>query len=1208
MTVSGGRHWLLGPEDGVQSERHGLRPGTVLAGRFELQTQLGRGATADVYRALDRRDGDQVALKLLRVAGSAELAAFEREYYALRQLAHPNIVSVRDYETLEGVPFYTMVLLEAEDLHAHRRLRPREACRVLRDVASALAVLHSRRLLHRDVSSRNVLRDASGRALLVDFGAMGTMGPARRVTGTPPFVAPEVAQLQTLDGRADLFSLGALGYWLLSDRHAYPAQCLTELPERWRVPPTSLRELASDVPEALDHLILELLHLDRSARPSCAAEVIERLEGIAGLSPIEPQKVTRAYLSQPALAGREHEVAALRAAVAGDRSGPILIDGASGMGRTRLLEEAALEGRLAGWTVLLASGDDAADDDYATLLQLADELAAACPDQQARVEEMRGLVAGAAHGSGDRARVQAGLRELWLRAAGQHRLMIGVDDVDAIDEPSRAALAALAGQEPGRPFIVLTARRETRGAPGSVLELLRERCRVLLLRPLTREQTEDVLRSVFGDVAQVDCVARSVHRLSEGSPHWTMVLAEHLVDRGKARYAAGAWSLPEALQTTELPASLAGACRERLASLGDDARELAGVLGMTRCAALAPSTFPRLVAHGNARRCHAALDELLAEGVVRPTGRGYDFCNAALAAAASEGVSDRPSVHARLAGVLEDNPDPLLWPEHLLRSGRARLAIERLLVLRGRPGALRSDRALRLLERAVEASEYAGIRPADAIELRMWLVEVASHLGRDKAFRRHARPLVELFAHDSGVAAFQRMDPALPVDERLQRALGGAQGRYDATAPAARGLPPGVALTRLSRLIGLACGMTGVTQDPALLDGLPALSPLASLSPALQVVDDLVEATRLFQQGRFDRASERYERILARIEQHDHCGLEDEAWESIRLGMLYTQGVLAAARGQVLPRERLEALEAVPGHRVNAWRVRMTADLMQGHAEMALRDRRRAELLRLQDGGELPYPGSTGRIELLAHVYCDDVLGVKQAMERIEVTAARYPRWRPTAKLARAHYLRLRGEPRDALALMEELLDELEPTGHVDWGVAAASMPLFLIEAGQVEEAVERGRSYLDIGLREHLSPTHRGMLRTLAEALVCAGRSEEAIPLVERCIEECRRVGTQGMSLGLAYETRARAALGQTDQVGFVRSATACAHEYRRGYNPHLRGRFERLLREAADAGVCVPETLGSAVVGPDPRMLAERLSSSPASSREQSDELATM
>jgi serine/threonine protein kinase len=111
-----------------------------------------------------------------------------------------------------------MELLDGSDLFELGKRPWRQACSVLRDVASALAMLHSRRWLHRDLSPRNVILQPSRLAKLIDFGAMVPMGVARALVGTPPLVPPEAVQQQSLDAQSDLYSLGALAYFMLTGR------------------------------------------------------------------------------------------------------------------------------------------------------------------------------------------------------------------------------------------------------------------------------------------------------------------------------------------------------------------------------------------------------------------------------------------------------------------------------------------------------------------------------------------------------------------------------------------------------------------------------------------------------------------------------------------------------------------------------------------------------------------------------------------------------------------------------------------------------------------------------------------------------------------------------------------------------------------------------------------------------------------------------
>src|SRR6185436_1744263 len=97
----------------------------------------------------------------------------------------------------------------------------------------------SRRLVHRDLTLRNVCLDRNGRARLMDFGILATLGSTSEVAGTPPYVAPETLRQQPVDQRTDLFSFGALAYRLLTEQHAFPARTFNELESLWSRPPAA---------------------------------------------------------------------------------------------------------------------------------------------------------------------------------------------------------------------------------------------------------------------------------------------------------------------------------------------------------------------------------------------------------------------------------------------------------------------------------------------------------------------------------------------------------------------------------------------------------------------------------------------------------------------------------------------------------------------------------------------------------------------------------------------------------------------------------------------------------------------------------------------------------------------------------------------------------------------------------------------------------
>ncbi|HEX6240777.1 MAG TPA: serine/threonine-protein kinase, partial [Polyangiales bacterium] len=275
-----------------------------IGARYAVREELGRGGMAVVYRVYDESARRELALKQLSVLPTergfaVQAAAFEREYHALVQLAHPRIIEVYDYGADDGGRYYTMELLDGGDLGEQTPLPWREACRLFYDVCSSLALLHSRKLVHRDVSPRNIHRSRDGSAKLIDFGAMVPMGSSSHALGTPPFVPPEVLHRSSLDGRADLFSFGATLYYALTGRLAYAARDFAGLRAAWMQRPAHPSALAQDIPPGLDALVLALVSLDPAQRPRTAFEVMQKLAALAELSHDDSLHVSQAYLSAP---------------------------------------------------------------------------------------------------------------------------------------------------------------------------------------------------------------------------------------------------------------------------------------------------------------------------------------------------------------------------------------------------------------------------------------------------------------------------------------------------------------------------------------------------------------------------------------------------------------------------------------------------------------------------------------------------------------------------------------------------------------------------------------------------------------------------------------------------------------------------------------------------------------------------------------------
>ena len=388
-------------------------PEHAFGGRYRIERMLGKGGMGSVYAARDGATGERVALKCMHPDASARaLQLFKREYQTLHGLRHPSIVQVYDYGLEEGAPFYTMELLDGCDLSEVAPLPWRAVCSHLRQIASLLGLLHARRLLHRDISPRNIWVLPDGRLKLIDFGALTPFGPPSEVIGTPPFIAPEWLSTQptavVVDQRADLFSLGALGYWLVTGFHAYPAKTVRDLARAWEQEPAAPSSVTSaELPAELDVLLLSLLRLERDARPPTTEVLIGRIDAIAGPVAEPADHAVRGYVRSNAFVGRASELRSFEQQLKNPRQGAaFLIESPAGLGRTRLLDELSVLARLSGASAVSVRGQ-ARERAHGVMNDLALGLLARLPEEAVRAAQPY-------------ARVLAQLSPEVARALGQH--------------------------------------------------------------------------------------------------------------------------------------------------------------------------------------------------------------------------------------------------------------------------------------------------------------------------------------------------------------------------------------------------------------------------------------------------------------------------------------------------------------------------------------------------------------------------------------------------------------------------------------------------------------------------------------------------------------------------------------------------------------------------------------------------------------------
>jgi serine/threonine protein kinase len=1229
--------------------------------RYRVERLLGRGGMASVYQVFDEVSGRQLALKRLQLRGSsfgegeasharpasndehanstwlAETAVssvlsedeetlatedarlgpfaaaarshagqlFEREFDTLSQLVHPRIIEVYDYHRDAQGPYYTMELLDGGDLRERSPVPWRVACQVLCDVCSAISLLHSRRLVHRDLTPLNIRCTRAGSAKLFDFGSMTPFGRSRHVVGTPPFVAPEALHGEIVDAQTDLYALGATAYFALTGRHAYPARQLLELPEVWRQVPRPPSAYVPDIPPALDELVLWLLELAPSARPPSAAEVMERLSAIAGLDLREDLVVRQAYLSTPILVGREQPIERLHKrlkAAADADGGTIVVSGPRGAGRTRLLDACVLEARLMGAVVLRADEADGTGR-WSVARSLLRQLLAQAPDVALplvgkRAASLANLVPevdvgvaplsdmgtpGSATELAFRADTQIALRDLVFDVAAEQLVVIVIDDAHRIDEPSAAFLALVARETRLRRMLLVASIERSEHTRGNyALQWLVQAGEAIRLKNLTAEQTATLVASLFGDVPNARLAADRIYTASLGNPAAIMQIARQLVAAGKARYAAGTWTLPAKLEVEELALALEASFDPRI---GGSALWLARAVAGCGGEHLSWNECLMLSAHGEARRLIGELDELVSVGILSVHDRRYFVASAGLRAALLRdlGSSEARELHARIAELYADRGDHAFRvAHHRWHAGETSRALDVLVA------AVRSTRAARSDDPAIRF-DYVQSLPEGWRETFRALIEACRALGRPRRERLDLqlsflgfanvtagyepeciRDVVAQLYDDCGLAAYSALDPSRPADERLAEALATACANHEAAPEPQRGLPVQRAIAMLTQVYVQAMGMAGRALDYDLLAGLPSLAPFAPLSAAVSIVQDNLENTRDLLSGRIQRGVLGNRRLLARIsEPGATLGMSETNVELVTLALHWSTAIVEANLADEAALARADLIERHPLFAVNAWRVRTLFALFQGDLPRAEECRIRTELLQIQNSPPQLFEATHGWQMALGYFASHDLLRTKQCISDLEAMAKQFAPWQPAVHFAKGAYQALRGDGTRALADFERSLSQCAIGRHVMWPAAAGGVLAALNLRSEYAESARRGARFMaDLGAAE-LTELEFFVALPLAQAELELGRFDRAAELLALAVESLDGPGRRNIYLGRARELQAWLALRTKDADAFAQAMELCHPHYAASKNPRLRAKLEQLQRAARQAGL---------------------------------------
>ena len=606
-------------------------------GEYGIVGVLGRGGMGVVYRAVHRDSGEAVALKTVLLPDEQFLQRIRREIQALARIQHPGVVRIVDQGLEDGLPWYAMELLEGTELRQGAVSVPAadawvdqdalvQVLTLLRRLCAPLAFLHGEGIVHRDLKPGNVIVRPDGMPVLVDFGLVAEFGASvgretatadLLAAGTPTYMAPEQISGTFVDARADLYALGCMLYELLTGRPPFVEDTPLRLAmAHMSEPPRPPSERVSGLPPEMDELLVRLLAKrpeDRLGYAEDVAAALARLGADNGLGTGAPRP--RVYLYRPGFAGREDALQQLESRL-GDlgegRGALVLVSGESGVGKTRLVLEAARAADDRELQVLVGEARDGAARPLEPLRKPLQAIADRCrelgEEETARLVGDRGAVlaryepslAQLPGGAGRRIpvdlppdaareRLFGHLAETFSALAEGRPLLLIIDDLQWADDLTLGFLASLArgNQLGGRAVLVVGTYRSEEVDEGLARLLAEPGIDSLGLDRLEEEGVGTIVGDMLALPIPPARLVQFVARQSEGNPFFVGEYLRTAAQEGLIfRDGAGRWQVvqyrgpggrDDEFAALPDPGSLRDLVSRRLEALSPDAQRLAEV-------------------------------------------------------------------------------------------------------------------------------------------------------------------------------------------------------------------------------------------------------------------------------------------------------------------------------------------------------------------------------------------------------------------------------------------------------------------------------------------------------------------------------------------------------------------------------------------------------------------------------------------------------
>ncbi|RLC20809.1 MAG: hypothetical protein DRI57_03905 [Deltaproteobacteria bacterium] len=654
--------------------------GTPFGKRYEVLEEIGRGGMGRVYKVFDTIRAEELALKELsrqHTDSPAAMLGFKNEFRIMSEFRHPNTVRVFEFGmNEENIPLITMEFISGKNLSDLSNLSVEQITDILIQICQVLAYIHSRLYVHRDLKPDNIKHLDDGSVKLLDYGLMSQLGvqASGKISGTYYYLAPEVIVGGIIDESTDLYSLGIMGYELLTGQRPFTGTRKEILQGHLKQIPADPASIRSDIPPSVNAIIMKLMEKDKDRRYRKSSEVLEDLQYLTGKTKfVETTALRQGYLYSSKLVGRTDEITHFDRNIRKLKQGEstsLFIGSPAGMGKTRLLNEMKILAELEGVRTLYIDNQTAGDRIYGWVNGLLRQIIPLSEEQDirhygeslARISDSLIPELGTSEPEDSFQTPISGFEEIaasvagWLASVTQNDpLVLFLDDLHWTDLMSIQVLnEVIRRKEKFRMLIVASFRNDEVEKTSPLWHTLEEELtEYLKLVPLSHGQTRTLIENLLYPSEISDEFSAYCFGNSGGNVFDLIEFLRYLITEGLMTKSGSQWAEPVNPESLSLPEKLEERLLLRVGKLTDETKDLADAASVLGDELNLESW--QIVSGYEEDRFFHAIDELIRHQIIVKTDGHYQFAHDKIRTALYESLPDarRMDYHLKTAEFLE---------------------------------------------------------------------------------------------------------------------------------------------------------------------------------------------------------------------------------------------------------------------------------------------------------------------------------------------------------------------------------------------------------------------------------------------------------------------------------------------------------------------------------------------------------------------------